>query len=83
MADACSNRAESALVRELKHPYQHPYGGIGTAASWATAVAGRAWGCDPIVLQATEMGLPIYERMGFRTVVRYITFPSGGGSARS
>jgi hypothetical protein len=41
--------------------------------------AGRAWGCDPIVLQATEMGLPIYERMGFRTVVRYITFRSGGG----
>jgi GNAT superfamily N-acetyltransferase len=53
--------------------------GIGTAASWAAARAGRAWGCDPIVLQATEMGLPIYERMGFRTVVRYITFQSAGG----
>jgi GNAT superfamily N-acetyltransferase len=53
--------------------------GIGTAISWAAVGAGRAWGCDPIVLQATEMGLPIYERMGFRTVVRYITFRSGGG----
>jgi hypothetical protein len=53
--------------------------GIGTAVSWAAVGAGRAWGCDPIVLQATEMGLPIYERMGFRTVVRYITFRSGGG----
>jgi GNAT superfamily N-acetyltransferase len=52
--------------------------GIGTAASWAAVSAGRRWGCDPIVLQATELGLPIYERMGFRTVVRYITFRSDG-----
>ena len=48
--------------------------GVGTAATWAAVEAGRAWDCDTIVLQATDMGLPIYERMGFRTVVRYITF---------
>ena len=57
--------------------------GIGTAASWAAVAAGRAWGCDPIVLQASAMGLPIYERMGFRTVVRYLTFRSGGGETTS
>jgi GNAT superfamily N-acetyltransferase len=52
--------------------------GVGTAVSWAAVAAGRAWGCDPIVLQASAMGLPVYERMGFRTVVRYLTFRSGG-----
>lgn len=54
--------------------------GVGTAASWAAVEAGHAWGCEPIVLQASEMGLPIYERMGFRTVVRYAIF---GGQAQA
>jgi hypothetical protein len=26
------------------------------------------------------MGLPMYERMGFRTVVRYVTFTSPGAT---
>ena len=48
--------------------------GVGTAATWAAIAAGRDWGCAPIVLQATEMGVPMYEGMGFRTVVRYAIF---------
>lgn len=48
--------------------------GVGTAATWAVVEAGRAWGCDTIVLQASEMGYPIYAAMGFRTVVPYATF---------
>ena len=59
--------------------------GLATASSWAAVAAGRAWGCDPIVLQATEMGMPVYARMGFRTILRYITFSDaesqGGPSA--
>jgi GNAT superfamily N-acetyltransferase len=52
--------------------------GVGTAASWAAVAAGRAWGCDTIVLQASAMGLPIYRAMGFRTVVSYSEFKPAG-----
>lgn len=48
--------------------------GVGTAATWAAVIAGREWGCDTIVLQASEMGFPVYGAMGFRTVVRYALF---------
>ena len=48
--------------------------GVGTAATWAAVGAARAWGCDMIVLQASEMGFPIYEAMGFETIVRYALF---------
>ena len=51
--------------------------GVGTAATWAAVTAGTDWGSDTIVLQASQMGLSLYERMGFRTVVRYITFTGG------
>lgn len=48
--------------------------GVGSALTWAAVDAGRAWGCDVVVLQASEMGLPIYAAMGFRTVVEYTEF---------
>jgi GNAT superfamily N-acetyltransferase len=48
--------------------------GVGTAATWAAVAAGRAWGCDTFVLQASDMGFPVYRAMGFRTVVRYAIF---------
>jgi hypothetical protein len=38
------------------------------------ALDGRAAGCDVAALQASEMGRPIYERLGYRTVVRYRAF---------
>lgn len=39
--------------------------GIGTAMTWAAIEAARQRGCTAITLSATEMGLPIYQRMGF------------------
>ena len=48
--------------------------GVGTAATWAAVAAGWAWGCDTIVLQASEMGFSVYSTMGFRTVVRYAIY---------
>ena len=33
--------------------------GVGTALTWAAIDAGREWGCDTNVLQATAAGLPV------------------------
>jgi GNAT superfamily N-acetyltransferase len=48
--------------------------GVGTALTWAAVDAGRAWGCETVVLQSTEMALSMYRAMGFRTVVDYAGF---------
>jgi GNAT superfamily N-acetyltransferase len=48
--------------------------GVGSAVTWAAVGAGRAWGCDTIVLQSSVMGLSMYADMGFRTVAPYVTF---------
>ena len=45
--------------------------GLGAAMTERVAADGAADGCDVAVLQASPMGLPIYERLGYRTVVEY------------
>ena len=52
--------------------------GVGAAVTVAAVEAGRTWGCDPIVLQSTEMGERLYRELGFRIVVRYTTFSRAG-----
>jgi GNAT superfamily N-acetyltransferase len=48
--------------------------GIGSAMTWAAIAAGREWGSEAAVLQASEMGEPVYRAMGFRTVARYVSY---------
>lgn len=45
--------------------------GYGAAMTARLAADGVAAGCDVATLQASEMGRPIYERLGYRTVVEY------------
>jgi hypothetical protein len=45
--------------------------GFGAAMTVRIVADGAAAGCDVAILQATPMGYPIYERLGFRTVVEY------------
>jgi GNAT superfamily N-acetyltransferase len=49
--------------------------GLGRAMTQAALAAGSRHGCTAATLQSTEMGLPVYERMGFTTqykIVRYV-----------
>lgn len=39
--------------------------GFGTAMTWAAVAAGARAGVAAVVLQASDMGRPVYERMGF------------------
>jgi len=48
--------------------------GVGSAVTWAAVGAGRAWGCDTVVLQSSMMGLSMYADMGFQTVAPYVAF---------
>ena len=48
--------------------------GWGEAMTWRAVIGGQRAGCDVAILQASAMGRPIYERMGFRFVAPYRTF---------
>jgi GNAT superfamily N-acetyltransferase len=48
--------------------------GYGAAMTMRIVDDGTAEGCDVAILQASEMGRPIYERLGFRTVVEYVGY---------
>jgi GNAT superfamily N-acetyltransferase len=53
--------------------------GYGAAMTARVVTDGIAAGCDVAVLQASEVGRPIYERLGFRVDVRYIAYASSSG----
>jgi GNAT superfamily N-acetyltransferase len=45
--------------------------GLGAAITERVASDGAAAGCDVAILQSSPMGRPIYEHLGYRTVVEY------------
>jgi GNAT superfamily N-acetyltransferase len=48
--------------------------GYGAEMTKRVAADGAANGCDVAILQASDMGYPIYERLGYRTVVEYMGY---------
>jgi len=48
--------------------------GYGAAMTARVVTDGMVAGCDVAALQASELGRPIYERLGFRTAVRYAAY---------
>ncbi len=58
-------------IATIESARRRGYGATMTARVMADGVAA---GCDVAALQASDMGRPIYERLGFRTVVRYAAY---------
>ncbi len=48
--------------------------GYGRAMTWAAIAEAQRRGCHTIVLTATEMGHPLYLKMGFKDVCSYRTY---------
>jgi GNAT superfamily N-acetyltransferase len=48
--------------------------GIGAAITWAAALCGQQAGRRRSILQASQMGEPVYARMGYLTPARYRQF---------
>jgi ribosomal protein S18 acetylase RimI-like enzyme len=53
---------------------EHRRRGYGTAMTWAAVGAARGMGCGAFLLTATEMGFPVYVRMGFSQVCTLRTY---------
>lgn len=56
--------------------------GFGEAMTWHVIREGVAAGCRVATLQASDMGRPIYERMGFHFIAGYKTFVRPAAPAR-
>jgi hypothetical protein len=48
--------------------------GLGEAVTWSAVRGGMELGCRFASLQASDMGQPVYERMGFTTPLHYVCF---------
>jgi ribosomal protein S18 acetylase RimI-like enzyme len=55
-------------------PEAHRRQGHAEAVTWAALGAGREAGCTIGCLQASEMGRPVYERMGFSVSAEYVQY---------
>ena len=73
---------EVAGVYTVATPEEHRGRGYGAAVTAAVVEEGRARGCTMASLQASPMGAPVYERMGFRTVAGYHHLVGAGGPQR-
>lgn len=59
---------------------EHRGNGYGEAVTWAVIQAAKERGCHTAVLQSSEMGYGVYQRMGFETVSSYRCYSNDPGS---
>ena len=62
----------TAGVYNVATPAEHRRCGYGAALTWAAIEQGARRGCDHSILQASEMGAPVYRAMGFVDISQYV-----------
>jgi GNAT superfamily N-acetyltransferase len=62
----------TAGIYMVATPAEHRRRGYGAAVTWAAIQEGARLGCDHAILQASEMGAPVYRDMGFVDIGRYV-----------
>jgi GNAT superfamily N-acetyltransferase len=63
---------ETAGVYNVATPERFRGRGFGEALTWAAIDEGARRGCAAAILQSSEAGYPIYSRMGFVEIGRYV-----------
>ena len=66
-----------AGVYNVGTPEPYRRRGLGEMVTRAAVAEGARRGCTLTTLQASDMGYPIYERMGYRTVARWSSYTNG------
>jgi GNAT superfamily N-acetyltransferase len=66
----------TAGIYMVATPDQHRRRGYGAAMTWAAIREGARLGCDHVILQASELGAPVYRDMGFVDIGRYVQLAS-------
>ncbi len=69
-----SGHGEVADIMGIVTRPEHRRRGYATAMTWAAVGAGRGMGCSAFLLTATEMGYPVYVKMGFVRVCTMRTY---------
>ena len=62
----------TAGIYNVATPPEHRRRGYGAALTWAAVQRGARLGCDHSVLQASELGAPVYRQMGYRDLGTYV-----------
>jgi hypothetical protein len=75
-SSALAVSGDVAGVYNVGTPPQFRQRGFGEVATRAAIAEGVRRGCTRTTLQASAMGFPIYERMGYRTVATWRNFTS-------
>ena len=68
---------ETAGIYWVATAEQHRGRGFGTVITRSAVDEAARRGCHMVGLQASPLGKPVYERMGFRVVAEYETYVSG------